>query len=187
MPPSLSVKRESPVFSAMDELETFSSVLQDHEKVKTEQDGTREESDDNQQALLPLVNLHLPSQVFFNFLYSNNSLQQTECREALVCPWCDISCVRIYSLLKHMTLCHPHFHFTYTVSGGEGRERGRGEGRGLGQGGERRGEKREGERRGKRKRNEWERGERFICTNLHRSKICACMNSISLTLMGSVS
>ena len=56
-----------------------------------------------------------PSKVSFNFLYSNNTLQKTESRLDLSCPWCSLSCGRIYSLLKHMAMCHPRFHFTYTV------------------------------------------------------------------------
>lgn len=54
--------------------------------------------------------------IFFNFLYGNNSLQQTECREDMRCPWCFVQCSELYSLLKHMSLCHPRFHFTYSVS-----------------------------------------------------------------------
>lgn len=88
------------------------------------QQGHPSEVDDyHQHALLPRNNFS-PwqfSKVFFNFLYSNNSLQQTQCREGLVCPWCDLSCGgKIYSLLKHMSICHPRFHFTYTVSVGRG-------------------------------------------------------------------
>ena len=54
--------------------------------------------------------------ILFNFLYGSNSLQQTECKEDLHCPWCFIPCVKFYTLLKHMSLCHPRFQFTYSVS-----------------------------------------------------------------------
>ena len=51
----------------------------------------------------------------FNFLYNNNTLQQTESHGEMRCPWCHLYCERLYSLLKHMSLNHPRFHFTYTV------------------------------------------------------------------------
>ena len=91
------------------------------EEVKIEPEANKREG--NGQAVLPADDpFFSPERVFFNFLYSNNTLQQTEAREGLVCPWCGLSCKRIYSLLKHMSLCHPRFQFTYTVR----RERGRG-------------------------------------------------------------
>ena len=60
---------------------------------------------------------HFPRErVIFSFLYNNNTLQQTESRAELVCPWCSLACRKLYSLLKHMSLCHPRFFFTYSVS-----------------------------------------------------------------------
>ena len=53
--------------------------------------------------------------ILYNFLYNNNSLQQTESRGDMQCPWCSLLCRHLYSLLKHMSLCHPRFLFTYTV------------------------------------------------------------------------
>lgn len=53
--------------------------------------------------------------VVYNFLYHNNSLQQTESRGDMRCPWCSLVCKHLYSLLKHVSLCHPRFLFTYTV------------------------------------------------------------------------
>ena len=53
--------------------------------------------------------------ILYNFLYNSNSLQQTESRGDMQCPWCCLSCHHLYSLLKHMSLCHPRFLFTYTV------------------------------------------------------------------------
>ena len=55
------------------------------------------------------------SKIVFNYLYSENGLQKTESQAGLVCPWCCLSCGKIYSLLKHMSVCHPRFHFTYMV------------------------------------------------------------------------
>ena len=53
--------------------------------------------------------------IIYNFLYNNNSLQQTESRGDMQCPWCSLACQHLYSLLKHMSLCHPRFLYTYTV------------------------------------------------------------------------
>ena len=54
--------------------------------------------------------------VFYQFLYNNNTRQQTEARDNLHCPWCALNCQELYSLLKHLTLCHSRFKFTYVVS-----------------------------------------------------------------------
>ena len=51
----------------------------------------------------------------YNFLYNNNAQQQTESGGTMQCPWCSLVCCNLYSLLKHMSLCHPRFIFTYTV------------------------------------------------------------------------
>lgn len=51
--------------------------------------------------------------IFYQFIYNNNTRQQTEAREDLYCPWCSIDCRRLYSLLKHLKLCHRRFIFTY--------------------------------------------------------------------------
>lgn len=52
-------------------------------------------------------------QVVYQFVYNNNSKQQTEPCEDLHCPWCSVNCLNLYSLLKHLKLCHPRFTFTY--------------------------------------------------------------------------
>ena len=54
--------------------------------------------------------------VFYQFIYNNNTRQQTEAREDFFCPWCSIDCKRLYSLLKHLKLCHGRFIFVYAVS-----------------------------------------------------------------------
>ena len=54
--------------------------------------------------------------IFYQFIYNNNTRQQTEAREDLYCPWCSIDCRQLYSLLKHLKLCHRRFVFTYAVS-----------------------------------------------------------------------
>ncbi|PFX29034.1 polycomb protein suz12-like [Stylophora pistillata] len=51
--------------------------------------------------------------VFYQFIYNNNTRQQTEARDDFFCPWCSIDCRGLYSLLKHLKLCHRRFIFTY--------------------------------------------------------------------------
>ena len=57
-----------------------------------------------------------PPRIVYQFLYNNNSRQQTDARNDLHCPWCAISCSELYALLKHLKLSHPRFLFTYVVS-----------------------------------------------------------------------
>ncbi|KAM3966249.1 LOW QUALITY PROTEIN: polycomb protein Su(z)12 [Aphomia sociella] len=52
-------------------------------------------------------------QIIYQFLYNNNSRQQTEACDDLHCPWCSLDCGTLYSLLKHLKLCHSRFNFTY--------------------------------------------------------------------------
>ncbi|XP_014666006.1 PREDICTED: polycomb protein suz12-B-like [Priapulus caudatus] len=51
--------------------------------------------------------------IFYHFLYGSNMRQQTEARDDLHCPWCSLNCMQLYSLLKHLKLCHSRFTFTY--------------------------------------------------------------------------
>lgn len=52
-------------------------------------------------------------QIVYQFVYNNNSRQQTEACEDLHCPWCSLNCNQLYTLLKHLKLCHSRFTFTY--------------------------------------------------------------------------
>ncbi|CAL4117818.1 unnamed protein product [Meganyctiphanes norvegica] len=54
-----------------------------------------------------------PQLVIYQFVYNNNSRQQTEARRDFFCPWCSLNCIALYSLLKHLKLCHARFTFTY--------------------------------------------------------------------------
>ncbi|XP_017003818.2 polycomb protein Su(z)12 isoform X1 [Drosophila takahashii] len=56
-------------------------------------------------------------QIVYNFMYSNNTRQQTEYTQELNCPWCGLDCLRLYALLKHLKLCHARFNFTYQPAG----------------------------------------------------------------------
>ncbi|XP_012681390.2 polycomb protein suz12-A-like [Clupea harengus] len=51
--------------------------------------------------------------VIYQFLYNNNTRQQTEARDDLHCPWCTLNCCKLYSLLKHLKLSHSRFVFNY--------------------------------------------------------------------------
>ncbi|XP_076852875.1 polycomb protein suz12-A isoform X2 [Brachyhypopomus gauderio] len=51
--------------------------------------------------------------VYYQFLYNNNTRQQTEARDDLHCPWCTLNCRKLYSLLKHLKLSHSRFVFNY--------------------------------------------------------------------------
>jgi len=48
----------------------------------------------------------LPVRIVYHFIYDNSSHYQTETRDELICPWCSLSCLHLYSLLKHLRLCH---------------------------------------------------------------------------------
>ncbi|GLH02209.1 Polycomb protein suz12-B [Gryllus bimaculatus] len=62
----------------------------------------------------PIIKSEEPRlQIVYQFLYNNNSRQQTEACEDLTCPWCSLDCVSLYALLKHLKLCHSRFTFTY--------------------------------------------------------------------------
>ena len=54
--------------------------------------------------------------VVYNFHYHGNSHLQTEARHSMRCPWCSLDCGCLYSLLCHLTLCHPRLTSVYTVS-----------------------------------------------------------------------
>lgn len=60
------------------------------------------------------TNNHHP--VVYNFHYHDNSHLQTEAKYGMKCPWCSLDCGCLYSLLCHLTLCHPRVTSVYTVS-----------------------------------------------------------------------
>lgn len=55
----------------------------------------------------------IASRIIYRFIYNNNSSQQTEAYDNFNCPWCNMNCIALYSLMKHLKLCHPRFNFTY--------------------------------------------------------------------------
>ncbi|XP_013401571.1 polycomb protein suz12 [Lingula anatina] len=53
------------------------------------------------------------TRIFYQFLYNNNTRQQTEAHDDLRCPWCSINCLQLYCLLRHLRLCHARFNFVF--------------------------------------------------------------------------
>ncbi|CAG2162128.1 unnamed protein product [Oppiella nova] len=51
--------------------------------------------------------------VIYQFLFNNNTRQQTKPQNDLCCPWCSLNCQLLYSLIKHLKLCHSRFVFNY--------------------------------------------------------------------------
>lgn len=49
----------------------------------------------------------------FQFVVNQSIKQRMEERTDYVCPWCNVNCIRIYSLMKHLKLCHARFLFQY--------------------------------------------------------------------------
>lgn len=78
--------------------------------------GTNGHEDDKKK--LALENIEIISGVDYCFIYNNNTRQQTQACNFYTCPWCKLNCVVLYSLLKHLKLCHARFNFTYVPSGG---------------------------------------------------------------------
>lgn len=56
----------------------------------------------------------IPGKVCYQFMYNNNTQQQTESRDDFYCPWCQLNCMTLYGLMKHLKLCHPRFLFRYS-------------------------------------------------------------------------
>jgi len=61
-------------------------------------------------------NLESLPKVYYQFIYSSSTRQQTEAREGTSCPWCNVQCGSMYALLRHLKCCHSRFSFLYTVS-----------------------------------------------------------------------
>lgn len=69
-----------------------------------------------------IAKIELPSKSFiFQFVVNTSIKQRTEERNDFMCPWCSLNCIRIYSLMKHLKLCHARFLFQYIEEGQKGR------------------------------------------------------------------
>lgn len=72
-----------------------------------------QENKENLPVIINVANNCEKLQIVYQFVYNNNSRQQTEACEDLHCPWCSLNCSQLYTLLKHLKLCHSRFTFTY--------------------------------------------------------------------------
>lgn len=68
-------------------------------------------NNNNPEAIVKLRDI--ASRIIYHFTCNNNSSQQTEAVDNFNCPWCSLHCMTLYSLLKHLKLCHARFNFTY--------------------------------------------------------------------------
>jgi len=112
----------------------FSAGFERSSSINHNNNSTNNNNNNNNNATLPTPSPLTPSsrmsisnekvdtnangtqQIVYQFLYNNNSRQQTEACEDLHCPWCSLDCGKLYSLLKHLKLCHSRFTFTYVVN-----------------------------------------------------------------------
>ncbi|CAG2101578.1 unnamed protein product [Medioppia subpectinata] len=62
---------------------------------------------------LSLLGHKKPVRVIYQFMFNNNVRQQTKPQSDLCCPWCSLNCQQLYSLIKHLKLCHNRFVFNY--------------------------------------------------------------------------
>ncbi|XP_053669374.1 polycomb protein suz12 [Anopheles marshallii] len=95
--------------------------LDDAEQSLSEDNEAEDSSTNDVNADLALVsaNMSMPKSVndakcvVYHFMHNNYSRQQTENMDGFTCPWCCLSCGMLYSLLKHLKLCHARFTFNY--------------------------------------------------------------------------
>ncbi|KFB50088.1 hypothetical protein ZHAS_00018140 [Anopheles sinensis] len=59
-----------------------------------------------------LENGHEVKRVIYQLIHNNYTRQQTETTK-FTCPWCSLNCCILYSLLKHLKLCHARFVFNF--------------------------------------------------------------------------
>lgn len=74
----------------------------------------KDKKDNKKETTTAVVQERRQTRVYYQFIFQSNSRQITEARGDLRCPWCYIDCRRLYSLLKHLKLCHSRFNFNYT-------------------------------------------------------------------------
>lgn len=55
---------------------------------------------------------HEVKRIIYQLIHNNYTRQQTETTE-FTCPWCALNCCILYSLLKHLKLCHARFVFNF--------------------------------------------------------------------------
>lgn len=73
---------------------------------------------ENKADFLDNYNQEIRSGVNYHFIFNKNANLITQESENYICPWCYLNCTLIYSLLKHLKLCHARFTFTFVPSSG---------------------------------------------------------------------
>jgi polycomb protein SUZ12 len=68
---------------------------------------------------VPSATNHKP--FIFQFIVNSSTKQRTEERSDFICPWCSLNCVQIYSLMKHLKLCHARLLFQFVEDGSKAR------------------------------------------------------------------
>lgn len=106
------VDRPLPITIRNDHHHQFKTNKDSH--LQNGQDKTLVNAGNNNNNKTAFVKLYdIASRIIYRFIYNNHSSQQTEACDNFNCPWCNLNCVALYSLLKHLKLCHPRFNFTY--------------------------------------------------------------------------
>ncbi|GFS05540.1 polycomb protein suz12-like, partial [Elysia marginata] len=78
------------------------------------QESTTPSNNGSNHRLDHLVASRKRMRVFYQFTHNSCTQQETEARNDFRCPWCCLACHQLYSLLKHLRLCHSRFNFLYT-------------------------------------------------------------------------
>lgn len=76
-------------------------------------------SSKHSRSLQDIVINHKP--FIFQFIVNSSTKQRTEERNDYVCPWCSLNCIQIYSLMKHLKLCHARLLFQFVEDGNKAR------------------------------------------------------------------
>ncbi|CAO1436846.1 unnamed protein product [Diamesa tonsa] len=97
---------------------TFALINNNNNKENNSQYNIQHQNGNNTEANNELDELNQSKKSFmFQFIFNNSTKQQTEERSDYICPWCSINCIRIYSLMKHLRLCHARLLFSYVEDG----------------------------------------------------------------------
>lgn len=84
--------------------------------LKNDESNKENEPNQNHNGVMDVAKITEKIQIIYQFIYNNNSRQQMEPCENFCCIWCSLDCMGLYSLLKHLKLCHARFNFKYVPS-----------------------------------------------------------------------
>lgn len=80
---------------------------------KNDESNKENRPDQNHNGVQDVVKTTEKAEIIYQFVYNNNSRQQMQPCETFCCIWCNLDCLALYTLLKHLTLCHARFNFKY--------------------------------------------------------------------------